>query len=186
MSSSPQVELLDLLSSDFIADLKRRKDIRRYYPGACSLEFQNIMEIVIKTLFNWDTKKQVAKGPGIFRTVVTFVPADEEQGHKTLHHHIQIWVKEIDQKLRKELFQEDKKEEGKARTKFQNYIDKIMSTSFGPDLVVSSFCSNIPPQRFRDAHHQKMCEDIKGQVIKCGSKQEVISPTTHINYSLLK
>ena len=36
------------------------------------------MQIVIETLFNWDTQKQVAKGPGIFGTVVAFAPADEE------------------------------------------------------------------------------------------------------------
>ena len=95
-------------------------------------------------------------------------------------------MKEIDQKLIKELFQEDKNEEGKVRTKFQNYIDKIMITSFGPDLVVPSSCSDTPPPRFRDARHQKMCDDIKEQVIKCGSQQEMISPTTLINYSLLK
>ena len=80
------------------------------YPGACSIEFQNIMQIVIETLFNWDTKNQVAKGPGIFGTVVPFAPADEEQGRKTLHRHIQIWVKEINQKLRKDLFQDDMNE----------------------------------------------------------------------------
>ena len=62
------------------------------------------MQIVIKTLFNWDTKKQEAKGTGIFGTVVAFAPENEEQGCKTLHRHIQIWVKEIYQKLRKELF----------------------------------------------------------------------------------
>ena len=81
-----------------------RKKERLLYPGACSLEFQNIMQIVIETLFNWDTTNQEAKGPGIFGTVVAFAPADEEQGRKTLHRHIQLWVKEFDQKLRKELF----------------------------------------------------------------------------------
>ncbi len=106
------------------------------YSGSCSLEFQNIMQIVIETLFNWDTKKQEAKGPRTFGTVVAFAPSDKEQGCKTLHCHIQILVKEIDQKLRKELFQEDVYEKGKARTKFQNYINKIMSTTFGPDLLV--------------------------------------------------
>ena len=156
------------------------------YPGACSIEFQNIMQIVIETLFNWDTKNQVAKGPGIFGTVVAFAPADEEQGRKTLHRHVQIWVKEIDQQLRKDLFQEDVDEKKKARTKFQNYIDKIMSTTFGPELLLPTDCSDAPPQRFRDARHQKMCEDVKGQVIKCSSEQEMISPTTLINHSLLK
>ena len=182
----PQVELPDLISSDCIADLKLRKKIRMDYPGACSIEFQNIMDIVIETLFNWDIKKQEAKGPGIFGTVVAFAPADEEQGRKTLHRHIQIWVKEIDQKLRKDLFQEDKDEKEKARTKFQNYIDKIMSTTFGPDLLVPTSCSDAPPQTFRDARHKKLCEGTDGQVIKCGPQHKMISPETLINHSLLK
>ena len=85
---SSKVELPDITSlnqQECIADLKLRKEMRINYPGACSLEFQNIMQIVIETLFNWDTKKQEAKGPGIFGTVVAFAPADEEQGRKTLH-----------------------------------------------------------------------------------------------------
>ncbi len=76
------------------------------------------MQIVIKTLFNWDTKKQEAKGTSIFGTVMAFAPADEEQGRKTLHRHIRIWVKDTNQKLRKEFFQEDIDEKEKARTKF--------------------------------------------------------------------
>jgi len=89
------------------------------YPGACSLEFQNIMDIVIEPLFNWDTKNQEAKGPGIFGTVVAFAPADEEQGRKTLHRHIQIWVKEIDQKLRKDLFRRIKMKRKKQEPSFR-------------------------------------------------------------------
>ena len=58
------------------------------YPGAYFLELQNIMQIVIETLFNWDTKTKQAKGPGIFGTVVAFAPTYEEQGRKMLHHHI--------------------------------------------------------------------------------------------------
>ena len=72
MLSSPQLELPDLLSSDCIADLKLRKQIQMDYPGACSLEFQNIMDTVIKIIFNWDTNNQEDKGPGIFRIVVVF------------------------------------------------------------------------------------------------------------------
>ena len=87
-----------------IADLKLRKQIRMDYTGACSLEFQNIMQIVIETLFNWDAKNTKAMGPGLFGTAVAFASTDGEQGQKTLHHHIHLLVKEIDQTLRKDLF----------------------------------------------------------------------------------
>ena len=62
--------------------------------------------------------RKKAKGPGTFGTVVAFARADEEEYCITLHLHIQLWVKEIDQKLRKDIFQEDTCEEEKARIKF--------------------------------------------------------------------
>ena len=66
-----------------------------------SLEFQNIMYIVIETLFQWDTNKREAKGKCIFRRVVACASAYEEQGRKALHHHIQQLAEEANQKLRR-------------------------------------------------------------------------------------
>ena len=75
-----QVELPDLLESDeyCIAELRLRKKNRLDYPGACSLEFQSLMQILIETLFKWDVKNQTSKGVGIFGTVIAYAPADEE------------------------------------------------------------------------------------------------------------
>ena len=70
---------------DCIAGLKLRTNIRLEYPGACSLEYQNLKKITLETLFNWNISEQKAYGPGIFGTVIAFAAADEEQGRKTLH-----------------------------------------------------------------------------------------------------
>ena len=101
-----QHELPSLKGSeeDCIADFVLRKDARISYPGACSLEFQSVMQILTECLLRWDTKTQTAKGKGILGTVVAFAGADEEQGRKTLHRHWQIWVKEINQTVRDSLF----------------------------------------------------------------------------------
>jgi hypothetical protein len=48
--------------------------------------------------------------------VIAFAGADEEQDHKTLHQHWQIWVKEINQTVRDSLFHKDTK----AKTDAQN------------------------------------------------------------------
>ena len=74
---------------DCIADLKLRTNIRLEYPGACSLEYQTLKKIILETLFNWNISEQEAYGLGIFGTVTAFA-ADEEQGRKTLHVHIQL------------------------------------------------------------------------------------------------
>jgi hypothetical protein len=55
------------------------------YPGACSLEFQSVMQILTKCMLRWDTKTQSSKRKGILGAVLAFSDADEEQGHKTLH-----------------------------------------------------------------------------------------------------
>ena len=74
------------------------------YPGACLLEFQSIMQILTKCMLRWDTKTQSSRGKGILGRVVAFFGADEEQGHKTLHCHWQIWVQELNQTLQDSLF----------------------------------------------------------------------------------
>jgi hypothetical protein len=49
----------------------------------------------MECILQWDVKKKTTRGKGILGTVVAFSVADEEQGGKTLHHHRQIWVTEI-------------------------------------------------------------------------------------------
>jgi hypothetical protein len=48
-------------------------------------------------MLQWDVKKKTTRRKGILGTVVAFSAADEKQGRKTLHHHWQIWVTEINQ-----------------------------------------------------------------------------------------
>ena len=65
------------------------------YPGACLIEYQDLMRILIEDLLKWDPIKNKPKGKGIVGTVLSFAPVDEEQGRKTLHLHCQIWTKEL-------------------------------------------------------------------------------------------
>ena len=83
---------------DCAIDFKLRCKSRRNYPGACSLEYQNLMQIVIECLLNWDMSTNCSKGPGIFGETIAFARADEEQGRGSLHGHWQIWIKELSQK----------------------------------------------------------------------------------------
>ena len=58
-------------------------------------------------MLRWNTKTQLSQGKGILGTVLAFFGADEEQGHKTLHRHWQIWVQELNQTLQDSLFETD-------------------------------------------------------------------------------
>ena len=104
--SSLQHELPSLKCSeeDCIADFVIRKETRLKYPGACSLEFQSVMDIFTSCLLKWDINTRTSTGRGILGIVRAFFAADEEQGRKTLHRHWQIWIKEMNQTLRNALF----------------------------------------------------------------------------------
>jgi hypothetical protein len=52
------------------------KDIRLNHPGACSLEFQSVMQILMECILQWDVTKKTTKGKGILGTVVAFSAAD--------------------------------------------------------------------------------------------------------------
>jgi hypothetical protein len=70
---------------DFLADFVLQRDTRLKHPGACLLEFQSVMQILIKRMLRWNTKTQSSQGKGILGKVLAFFGADEEQGRKTLH-----------------------------------------------------------------------------------------------------
>ena len=150
------------------------------------------MQILIDKLFNWDESQQRARGPGIFGTVVGFAPADEEQGRKTLHRHIQLWVKDVDQGLRRDLFHDDLEQKLAARNRLQNYVDKIMSATFGHDLILShnqytpskSLFVDAPMQTFRDARHEDLCRDVCGEVIEDTHTGQTFHPMVFVDHSL--
>jgi len=87
-------------------DSDYRKHIRTKYPGACSLEYQQVIEVFIDCILQWDSKEKRSKGRGIFGCVIAFMPAHEEQG---LHSHWQIWVKELSPQVREDLWNDDLK-----------------------------------------------------------------------------
>ncbi len=117
-----------------------RRNARINNPGACSLEFQSVMQLLTECLLKWDTKIQTSKGKSILSTVIAFAWADEEQGRKTLHQHWQIWVKEIDQTIRDCLFHKDDTTRVDARNIFLKHIDNVISASYGSDLYILHRC----------------------------------------------
>jgi hypothetical protein len=77
--------------SECLADMTIRKDTRVQHPGACSLEFQSMMQIIIEAVIGWD-RDSCTGTRGIFGVPIAFAGADEEQGRHTLHRHLQLRV----------------------------------------------------------------------------------------------
>eukprot|EP00956_Cyclotella_meneghiniana_P030551 scaffold77192_cov37-Cyclotella_meneghiniana.AAC.5 len=68
----------DCSESECIMDFELRKKLRCTYPGACSLEYQNLMNILIEDLLQWDLSNKCSKGIGILGRVIGFARADED------------------------------------------------------------------------------------------------------------
>ncbi len=100
------------------------------------------MQILTECMLKWDIKSKSSTGKGILGTVRAFAGADEEQGRKTLHRHWQIWVEEINQSLQNALFDKDNNTRNKARQTFQEHIDNLISTSYGPQFCVTHKCKD--------------------------------------------
>ena len=185
-----------------LADFVIRKKTRLQYPGACSLEFQSVMQILTKCLLKWDIKKRKSTGQGILGTILAFFGADEEQGRKTLHRHWQIWTKEMNQTLRNSLFDNDLNKRKEARITFTKLVDSFISVGYGSQFTVTHKCMNDNNQEttivdtpenifkenepgcFRDARHKESCNDVNGNVMFCQSCNKNISTTYIINQSL--
>ncbi len=139
--SQHKLTSLKCSEEDCIADFILQKDARLKNPGACSLEFQSVMQILTECLVKWDIKTRTSKGKGILRTVLAFAGADKEQGRKTLHQHWQIWVKELSQTLRNLLFH--KKCRNKTQSKeevLQNHRQSCMCKLWTRSMHHSQVC----------------------------------------------
>ena len=54
-----------------LLDLTARKKWRAKYPGACELEYENVIQIVINILIGWEQSSQIGKN-GIFGVPLTY------------------------------------------------------------------------------------------------------------------
>jgi hypothetical protein len=52
-----------------LADFVLQRDTKMKYTGACSLEFQSVMQILTKCMLRWDSKTQSSKRKGILGMV---------------------------------------------------------------------------------------------------------------------
>ena len=135
--------------SNCMLDLNLRKTQRLQYPGACSLVYQHLMQIVIECLFGWSKKTQSGR-TGILGKVQAFARADEEQGRKTLHGHWQIWIEDFN-KCRDKLFNEDGSKNETELKIFLQYISNVICATYGEEFVIQHKC--CPCETIIPVHH---------------------------------
>ena len=186
----------DLLLENVIptAFLTYCKETRLDFPGACSLNFEGVMQIILSELLAWDSDKQEGSEDGIAGELDAWGMAVEEQARKTLHSHWLLWSKRL-AKMRNDLFDDDGNMNETARKKFCARIDQVMSSSYtdnewtvehkcGARGKVDEVFKECKLQVLRDARHKVLCHDLCGKVMECNECHEKVSTQNIINLAL--
>ena len=78
---------------------KEHINLRINFPGICALFFEEVLDVVIYELFGWDLVEEAPRDnfDSVFGKPSAFCMGIEEQPHHSLHVHILLWIKEINE-----------------------------------------------------------------------------------------
>lgn len=110
---------------------KKRTAFRLEFPGLCAFFYQTVVDIVIEEIIGWDLKSNRARTEGgLFGIPQAFTLSTEEQGRRTLHMHIQVWIEALEE-LRRTAFHGTPKSPTthEAKRKLCHYLDEIAATA---------------------------------------------------------
>jgi hypothetical protein len=123
-----RTEVHKLSDNELLERAKKRTKLRIKYPGICALFFEDILNIIIKDVIGWNLETNTPMDHnGLFGKVTALSVSIEEQGRRTLHAHILIWVNELNN-IRSQLYSTQRAVQRKAAATITKIIDKIVST----------------------------------------------------------
>ena len=82
-----------------LSKAKEPINLRINFPGICALFFEEVLDVVICELFGWDLVEEAPQDnfDSVFGKPSAFCMGIEEQTHHSLHVHILLWIKEINE-----------------------------------------------------------------------------------------
>ena len=89
---------------DLLERAGRRRALRLQYPGLAAINFKMKLQILMEEVIGWDMKNgRSTEKMGLFGDCQALSLAVEEQGRKTLHVHMTLYIEGYE-KLRQEIF----------------------------------------------------------------------------------
>jgi Helitron helicase-like domain at N-terminus/PIF1-like helicase len=122
----------DRMNDDEVFALStRKKALRIKNPGVTAYFFELMIDILFRDVIGWDkvNKTPIPSVEGIFGKVTAVTMSIEEQGRRTLHAHILLWVSNLN-KVRTDLFSNDRFVVRTAKDIIISKIDDLCSTKF--------------------------------------------------------
>ena len=180
-----------------VADFDLRAKARTNFPGACSLFYQSAIQAVYE-LLGWDPVKNCSNGRGIFGKCIAILRADEEQGRKTLHAHMLVWLEDF-AGLCDLLFDDDEEKRENSREAIREFVDMHFQSDYSYDDSLEVICqkcchhgtirelfSEADLQILRDCRNKHLSEEIQGKILKCNQcsqngQEETTISTVELN-----
>ena len=184
------IEVDDGEDSDSLSDVelseraKRRRAIRLDYPGVAAMNFEVLFNILAEEVIGWDLKRnQPTDTPGFFGPIYALSFAVEEQGRKTLHGHMSLWIEGYRDIQHQVFFGESDKNKRHAKRILGKYHEHIATTELFPsnnrtlqkawdhDCQVPQSDRRLPdvvcPQSLRILRNRHGHRDTKGVFATC-------------------
>jgi PIF1-like helicase/Ulp1 protease family, C-terminal catalytic domain/Helitron helicase-like domain at N-terminus len=145
--------------------------IRYKYPGICALNFEYLLHVVLDKIVGDNPLRS-----GLFGTLQAYAVAVEEQGRKTLHAHILVFIlgwNELLQRLQSKVPYVQKQ----AEREIIQFVDSILSTELTPGTPNDLLCSQCKNQKLtfasqqhlRNLRHKVGCKRNHGIIAQCSS-----------------
>jgi Helitron helicase-like domain at N-terminus/PIF1-like helicase len=126
------INATDKMTDDEVFALSNKKSgLRIKNPGVCALFFELMIDIIFKDVIGWDKENSQSYTTvgGIFGKVDALTMSIEEQGRRTLHAHILLWVPKLNAQ-RTSLYSNIRRRRRMAYNKIIKKIDELCSTKF--------------------------------------------------------
>jgi hypothetical protein len=122
---------LSTLSAEELSDRRdRRRDLRLKLPGYTAVHFEVLLHIMVEEVIGWNMRTNKSTGkPGLFGVCKALAIAFEEQGRKSIHAHITIFVEGV-RRLQKDVFFGTKLARRDAMATLVKYHEHVIGTKF--------------------------------------------------------
>jgi hypothetical protein len=146
---------------------RARNKIRLDYPGLAALNFEACVEIVMMEVIGWNMNTNTRTKIGYFGAVEGIYQGIEEQGRKTLHIHVQIWIEGY-QVIQRQISYGTDIEKRAARELMTRYHERIVSTTMFPtdkcdlDTLFDHDCTEpVKRKRKYDTVHDQALRELR-------------------------
>ena len=126
-------DLRSLSDMDLKERSEKRTEIRLKFPGVTAINFEMLLRILTEEVVGWDMAGNCpTETPGYFGRCLAFSLAIEEQGRKSLHGHMTLWIEGYHELLDTVFFSTGRKKV-EAERLLEKYYDRVATTGLMQD-----------------------------------------------------